>query len=452
MRRRQFLRGLGGALLALPVLEGLGLRTAGAGDAAPRFALFMRQGNGVQQATSDGEPERYWPSFAPGTITPELLAADSGRALSELAVHASHLNLVRGIRFGDPANACKHSGGGNQALTGARVTSDECNTTLALDESLDTRIARQLGAPGEEPLTLFAGTKTGMLDEILSYRGPRQLRAAERSPLAAYQDLFGFTQLDPAQRAQLDLRRRSVNDLVRGELKQLLSRTDLARGDRLRLDQHLTAIRELEYGLADGSLSDAERQNLAQGSSRLDDDENLETVIKLHCDVMVLAVASGARRAATLQLGAGADMNRYRVDGVLGPTFHEISHRAGVENAIDLHHKTDRKLLGFYKYLLDKLASYAMPSGTLLDHGLALFVSDVANKFHEYENVPYLLAGGVGGALKTGQYLDLGGVTNNKLLNTVGNALGLTNADGAPLDDFGDKVLERGAIGALLAR
>jgi hypothetical protein len=451
MRRRHFLRGLGGALLALPLLEGLGARTASARDAGAPFALVMRQGNGVQQATSDGEPERYWPSFAPGAITSEQLASDNGRALSELSAHATSLNIVRGVRFGDPANACKHSGGGNQALTGARVTSDECNTTLALDESLDNRIARQLGSPGEEPLTLFAGTKTGMLDEILSYRGARQLRAAERSPLAAYQDLFGVMQLDPAERAQLGLRRKSVNDLVRGELNQLLARTDLSRGDRLRLDQHLSAIRDLEHELAGAGFTDAELQNLTQASSRLDDDENLETVIKLHCDVMVLAVASGARRAATLQLGAGADMNRYRVDGVLGPTFHEISHRAGVENAVDLHHKTDRKLLGFYKYLLDKLATYAMPAGTLLDYGLTLYVVDVANKFHEYENVPYLLAGRAGGAIKTGQYVDLGGVTNNKLLNTVGRALGLMNAEGHPLDDFGDKELERGAIDALLA-
>jgi len=137
MKRRHFLRGLGGALVGLPLLEGLGARSASASDAAPPFALFVRQGNGVQQATSDGEPERFWPSFAPGPITPAQLSADSGRALSELGAHAASLSIVRGIRFGDPANACKHSGGGNQALTGARVTSDECNTTLALGESLE---------------------------------------------------------------------------------------------------------------------------------------------------------------------------------------------------------------------------------------------------------------------------------------------------------------------------
>ncbi len=143
-------------------------------------------------------------------------------------------------------------------------------------------------------------------------------------------------------------------------------------------------------------------------------------------------------------------MNRYAIDSNFGATFHEISHRTGVENADVLHHKMDRKLLGFYRSLLDRLAAYAMPGGTLLDYGIAVYLNDVANKFHEYENVPYVLAGRAGGALKAGQYLDLGGVTNNKLLNTIGAAVGLMNGQGLPLDDFGDENLERGRIAQLL--
>jgi len=289
-----------------------------------------------------------------------------------------------------------------------------------------------------------------MLDEILSYRGPRQLRAAERSPLAAYQDLFGVAPVDSELEAKLQLSRQSVNDLVRSELNQLLSRRDLSRADRLRLDQHLTSIRDLERKLSSG-WSDAQLRRLEQGSSQLEDEQDLQTVIELHLDLMVIAVASGARRAASLQLGPGADMNRYPIRGSFGPTFHEISHRVGVENADVLHHETDRKLLGFYRYLLDRLTAYAMPVGTLLDYGITVYLNDVANKFHEYENVPYVLAGRAGGAVKTGQYLDLGGVTNNKLLNTIGAAVGLTNSEGLPLDDFGDEGLERGRIAELVA-
>ena len=64
--------------------------------------------------------------------------------------------------------------------------------------------------------------------------------------------------------------------------------------------------------------------------------------------------------------------------------------------------------------------------------------------------MPYLLAGNAGGALKTGQYLDLGGVANNKILNTIGAAVGCTNEAGGPLDDFGDPALEKGRLDALV--
>lgn len=450
MNRRRFLRGLGGCFVALPLLEGLQARGARATDPVASFAIFMRQGNGVQQATTDGEPERFWPSFAPGPFNSELLAADGTRALSELAEHAESLAIVRGIRFNDPANACKHSGGGNQVLTAAPVSADDCNSTLALGESLDNRITVQLGAPGDEPLTLYAGVKTGYLDEVLSYRGPRELRPAERDPFAVYQELFGLSKLAPAELAQLQLRRTSVNDVVREDMLRLLARTDLSVEDRARLDLHFTSIRDLETGIS-ALVPDEEVANLQAASSHLDDDTFFESVVKLHCDVITLAVASGARRAVTLQLGAGPDPTGYEIDGVKQPSFHQISHRADVDGAVDLHHKIDRKLLGLYKYLLDKLTETRTVDGTLLDHGLAVYVNDVANKFHDYENIPYLLAGSAGGFLKTGLYVDAGGVTNNKILNTIGAAVGCTNAQGEPLDDFGDPNLEKGFIPELLA-
>ncbi|HTN82871.1 MAG TPA: hypothetical protein VL242_04280, partial [Sorangium sp.] len=67
-----------------------------------------------------------------------------------------------------------------------------------------------------------------------------------------------------------------------------------------------------------------------------------------------------------------------------------------------------------------------------------------------YSRVPYILAGGAAGYLKTGQFIDRK-VTNNKLLNTIGAAVGCTNGQGGPLDDFGDESLEGGLIDELLA-
>jgi len=230
--RRNVLRGIGGAVVALPFLESLVAKnkTARAEDAVPPYAIFVRQGNGFAQETSDGEPETFWPTSGPGPLTVAGLSADTDRACGQLGAYADKLCIVQGIDFAFPGNGCGHSGGGNQVLTAAQVSVDPAgNESKAMGESIDNRITTELGAPGEEPLTLYAGRKLGYLDEVLSYRGPLELRAAERDPSIVYQDLFGLSNVDPAALEALKTRRKSVNDLVRGQMQELLARKDLSR-------------------------------------------------------------------------------------------------------------------------------------------------------------------------------------------------------------------------------
>ncbi len=460
MTRRHFLRGVGGVVVGLPFLEGLWPRHADAVQASWKFAVFVRQGNGVQQATASGEPERFWPSFALGPFTPDALVADTGRAVSELAEHAQDLTIVRGLGFNDPANACRHSGGGNQVLTGASVgLKDQCNATLAEGQSIDNLIQQQLAGDGNEPLTLICGARSDQVNEVLSYRGPLDLRGAERNPYNAYSDLFGLSTLTPTEQTLIQARRKSVNDLVRSEMQSLLARKDLSRTDRLRLDLHFTSIRELELGLSCAAGTSAgEAARIEAGSSGIADETQIEAVVKLHMDVIVMAIACGARRASTLQIGSGPDNTRYTIDGVQQPDFHSISHRLTSPDPVLMHSKIDRKLLSLFKYLLDQLKTHTTPRGTaLLDEGVVVYVNDLATGGHGYDNVPYLLAGSAGGFLKTGLYVDAGDApnsvftTNNKILNTIGAAVGCKNAAGGPLDDFGDPTLEKGMIDAIVS-
>lgn len=461
MNRRRFLRGVGGVAVALPFLETFApKRRAQAGEEdVPSFAIFVRQGNGVAQETFDGEPERFWPSFGPGPLTQANLMADSNRALSELAAHASKLTFVRGINFAFPGNGCGHSGGGNQVLTAAQVSLDPSgNESKSMGESIDNRISVELGGAGEEPLTLYAGRKYGYLDEVLSYRGPLQLRAAERNPFTVYMDLFGLSEVDPEVLEAIRARRKSVNDLVRSQMQTLLARGDLAATDRQRLDLHFQSIRDLETGIVCG-LSDEQVGAIDATQAILDDDTQIDAVIRAHFDIIALAMACGARRSATLQIGSGNDGTQYFVDGAQQKSFHKISHRIDsdgdmgppIPNADVLHHLIDRKLLGTFNHLLDKLAAYELPNGSLLDYGVACFTNDLSNKWHSYENVPYILAGSAGGFLKTGVYVDAGDVANNKILNTIGAAVGCRNGGGEPLDDFGDPGLPKGLVDAIVA-
>jgi hypothetical protein len=459
--RRRFLRGVGGVVVALPFLESLRSSTEKQARAAdgdvPAFAIFVRQGNGVSQATD--EPERYWPSAGPGPLNQADLAADTGRALSELADYASKLTIVRGINFDFPGNGCGHSGGGNQVLTAAKVSDNPSgNESLSMGESIDNRIARELGVAGEEPLTLYAGRKFGYLDEVLSYRDALQIRAAEQNPFNVYTDLFGLSGTGAEELEALIARRKSVNDLVRSEMQTLMARSDLSKSDRDRLTLHFDSIRDLEKGIVCG-LGDSEVANIEMISQNADNDDYIEDIIKLQFDLIALTMACGMRRAATLQIGCGNDQTQYWVDGVKQKPFHKISHRIDsdgdmgppIPDADILHNKIDRKLLQLFKYLLDKLSSYELPQGTLLDYGVACMTNDLSNKYHSYNNVPYILAGSALGYLKTGIDVDAGDVANNKILNTIGAAVGCKNGSGDPLDDFGDPGLPKGLVDSIVA-
>ncbi len=451
--RRRFLKGLFGATLALPFLESFASKKAqaGLGDFAP-FAIFIRQANGVVQQTAN-EPEMFWPAQT-GILTKESLLAESGKCLSELADYASKLIFVKGVDFDFPGNGCGHSGGGNQCLTAAKVSLDPVgNESLAMGESIDNRIARELNAAGVEPLTLYAGKKGGYINEVMSYRGPKQIRAAEHNPYNAYAALFGLADLDQEALERLAAQRASVNDLVRDQMTALLSRSDLAKADRDRLDMHFQAIRDLEVSLTCKLPVDQVgiMQGIAAASTAND---NIPTVTRMQMDIIALAMACGVTRAATLQIGDGNDSTEYTINGVKQKSFHRISHRidsdgsegAPIEGAMFLHHEIDRIHARHFKYLIDKLAAYDFGAGSLLDYGVAVWLNDLSNLYHSYQDVPYIMAGGVNGFLKTGQFVDVGGVANNKLLSTIGAAVGCKNGAGGPLDDFGDPELPKGLL------
>lgn len=454
IQRRRFLRGLGGALVALPFLESVRFlgRARAAGAELPVYSFFIRQGNGVQQAGFGNEPERFWPRTLGAISKTSLSTVDSDRTVAVLADHADKLTLVRGTRFAFPGAGCGHSGGLNQCLTAAKITGTG-KDSLATGPSVDWFISTKVNPAGVEPLTLMSGPQSAYIAHGLSYSGPAQLRGARNNPMSVYAALMnvnGGTDLQAIAE-----RRRSVNDLVRGEMQELLGHPDLSTTDRARLDMHFQAIRDLEVGMA-CALGPDRVAAMQQIGTAFEANENRVKVADFMLELAALAFACDATRTGTLQIGTGNDQTRYTVDGVLQNTFHRISHRidsdgdmgAPIPNADVLHHGIDLIFAGIFKRFLDRLAAYTGPSGgPLLDDAVVLWTNDLSNgPPHSYSNVPQVLAGGAGGYLKTGQYLDAGNVTHNQFLNTIINAVGIRNGDGSTYDSFGDPSLTRGVI------
>ena len=459
--RRAFLYGAGGVTVALPFLDALRpRRVVAAGPERPRFAVFVRQANGCAQKEGD-EPEQFWPRELGAVTKDSLTTTDSDRALSELAEYADKLLLVRGTRFPYPGNGCGHSGGGNQVLTAQRVSDDPSgNKSLAMGESVDNRIARELNPQSNpEPLAVYAGHMGGYINEVLSYRGAKDLRAAERNPWNVYQKMVGITMLPEQQVKDIKLRRTSVNDLLREQMKTLMSSPKLSSDDTDRLQLHFDAIRDVEIELACSLPPQEELDAMAAQGDYSGQDDRMQTIVMMQMNLIALAFACDYTRAATLQIGDGNDSTKYLLDGNKFPSFHQISHRIfsdgsegdPIPDALGKHHRIDREHAKMFAHLLKRLSMYTTDSGTLLDDSVAVWCNDLGTGVgHSYKNIPWVCAGGAGGFLKTGQYIDAGDVAHNKFHNTILSAVGLTNNEGGHVSDFGDPDLEPGVIDAMI--
>ncbi len=473
--RRIVLKGIGGAALALPLLESFPRRSAHAQAQADgtTFAIFLRQANGVACEQNSplidaNEPERFWPTQA-GALTPESLA---GRALEELLMHRDRLLVVGNVNMNDYDYGDGHARGALQGLT-ARGPQVEGvgGDSEASGESLDHRIGAELNVDGRDSLFLYAGEDGGWLGgPCISYRGPGQRRAAFQSPKAAYDAVAGTGggMLSDAATMQLATRQKSINDLVRAQMRRLLGHPRLSGSDRTRLMLHFDSIRELEMQL--GCAIDQASQQMLDGAEAFynsTDGAEVWATTRLHMDIAAMAVACGYTRSVAIQVGNGNDgANRYRDpdSGELMENFHYISHRrmshddSGnlIEGSDLLHHKVDRQFAQAFKHLIERLTSYAMPDGkSLLEHGLAVWYNDLGNgPDHSPRSAPFVIAGSANGFLKQGQYIRASGddePNHSKMLNTIGAAVGVRNASGGMLDDFGDPSLPRGVLPELLA-
>lgn len=484
INRRLVLQGAGGLMLGLPLLDAFMPRNAAAQTAMRSpFVIIVVNDNGVVQAGANlggnGEPEKFWPTKL-GPLTKESLLADKPtRAMGELSDYAERLLVIRGVNLPYSSTGCSHSAADAQLLTAAKMSGSSTNC-LSTRLSVDTAIAQAVNPPGRAPLALHAGMfspgGTGFdIPGYVSYVGPNQPRAYIDSPYKAYQTIIGVvgttgggSDAEVQARQLLADRSKSINDVLRPQIKALLARTDLSAGDRNRLDQHFTAIRDIERTIATTTFTipEADVTLMRQIDAKPYDQASYEQRIKLNMQLMAFSAAADYSRVAVLKIGDRIDDHVFNMNGQQFK-FHDASHRA-VANGLELHHACDRLFANHYKYLLDLLTSYTTPTGQLLDQGVAIWTNQCATGAHSFSNVPWILAGTANGFFKKGQFVQVGngqmpggsqdgkggdpsisGV--NKMLNTLLTAAGVRKASGDPTDDFGEPTLPKGIFTDLLA-
>lgn len=429
LSRRTFLRGAGVAM-ALPWMESLpvwGAETVaatGAAAAAPKRFAALFFGCGINR-------DHWWAKGAGADM-------ELSKSLEPLAGLRSKLNVVSGLFNKSATGVGIHPGQTGNMLSGASLQKGaELKGGVSMDQVLANHIGGEAVQPSmvlgcEQPTTGYHETNFSMAySSHISWQSPTSPVPLEAYPSLAWDGLFD----NRGQR-----RNKSILDRVRGDADALRNRVSSA--DKAKLDEYLTSVREVEKRVEgtrthrDSAEDKAKLRNLPVEIMKRPDNglpEDIREHMRLMCDIVALGFQTDKTRVATLLLCRDLSGLFYPFLGV-----RDAHHSASHNDRSDAYEKISRYYVSQLAYLAGRLDAMKEGEGTVLDNSCLMLVSNMwSGSQHDSTKVPLLLAGGLGGTLKTGRVLDYGdkGDANRKLCSLY---LSVMDRMGVTLEKFGD--------------
>ncbi|MEM9187943.1 MAG: DUF1552 domain-containing protein [Myxococcota bacterium] len=462
LHRRTFLRGTAGAAIALPFLHAMGESGNAQGAAVKRFVGYIQPLGTLGEAffpAAPGTPRyeipaagtcnsndrcRAWtfrtgetmldnPDWEPSLIL-EPLATMGGGILK------NKLTVVEGLE----APGRGHKGYG-ALLTGASFKNDDSLP----NRSVDHAIAEAVGADTRVPalqLGVRTSTKVGPR-YTASWYDRDQAAVAENNPRAVFTRLFSDIATDPNEVNHLLEERRSMLDSAVGQANRLRERVGVE--DRAKLDNYLESFRDVERRISIMPAATCSRpEEPIDDNPRFIERNNLEDVpevARAQLNLLALAFACDITRSATYQMAFEATNMTHPWLGVSG-RWHDLSHngargngwQADMEDYLKIH-RWNSELIGEFMMQLDGFG--------IADDVVLLWCNSMQNgQVHNSDNVPVLLAGSAGGALRTGRHIRYPeGKSLADMLVTIQQAFGMD------VTSFGDPEHNHGGLSELLA-
>lgn len=420
LSRRIFLRA-SGVVVALPVLQSIlprGVRAGG--DMAPlkRFvALFFPNGSTMRED---------W------ALAPSGLSYTMGTAHVALEPYKAKLSMFKNLD-GDYGGSPDHSRGTASFLTGADITS---MANPQVDISIDQAIADALNPDtavrslhlGPTPYPGGPPSDTGWpsgYNAYVSWSSPTTPNPPLESARVAFDQIYVPPGADPAIAEQRIRMRRSILDHTIDQIDTIKPR--LGVDDTQKLDEYLTAVREVESNLQSGAPTAGCTDNASAPLDGIPFSEHTPAML----DVIALALRCDATRIVTYSMDYGFGNKNFGFLGQGNFNHHTLSH-SGTEPATIAAHKA------IVRWYMDRIADFlgaldAVDEGgvTLLDNSVVFIGSDVGDPWpHSHQDLTAMVAGGGAGALNPGRLIDASGVSYDSVL------LALAYAMGAPVASF----------------
>ncbi len=441
--RRKFLRGLG-TVMALPLLESAMpvTRLLGATAAAakpPVRMAFIYIPNGVNL--------RLW--------TPTTTGRDyeMSYVLAPLADFKKDITIVTEMD-NNQANDFGDGGGGHARASASYLTGVHPRKTAGADIkagiSVDQVAAEKLGDLTKLPsleLSCDHGQRAGSCDSgyscayqfNISWKSDTMPMTPEVDPRLAFERLFGSPDdaANKESRAKRQMYNKSILDYVTDDASAL-NRT-LGGSDKRKLDEYLSAVRELEHRI-EASEKFVIELPPEQRQMQMLADYNFEAHARLMMDIMVLAFQTDATRVSTFIMGHDGSNRPYPKATAVGyesgisEGHHDLSHHRNEADKLAKLAIINRYHAMQFAYFLGKLKSVKEGNGTLLDNCMIQYGSGLSDgNSHSPENVPLVLAGGGGGAINKGQHIRMDSLT--PLTNLYRSMLDVM---GTPTEKIGD--------------
>ncbi len=410
LSRRGVLRGAFGAAVGLPWLEAL------AGPKEARRLVLVFGPNGTVYP-------RWAPRAAKGALalSPILEPLQAWRERLTVLTHLDMTSANNGPGDGH-GKGIGHLWTGTE-MWGSPLTGD---VWWAGGPSVDQVIADAVGtSTAFRSLELGVQVQGSRVYDRMIYRAAAQPLPPETDPQALYQRLFSSPGSDPALVALRRSRRKSVLDFVGDQLGQV--EKTVSQADRVRLDAHLSSVRELEHRL------DALPRPLPGCTTPqppaplvLDDPSQFEAIGAAQMDLLAYALACDLTRVASLQWSSSTSLVVFKWLGCT-TDHHSLSHTPDTDLASQAQlEKIDRWYAQQFAGLLQRLERLSAGAGSLLDQTLVVWGNELGKgNVHSHTRVPFVLAGGAGGALAGNQVVDCTGRAHNDLLVSAMNLMGV---------------------------
>src|SRR6516162_515640 len=316
LARRTFLRGVG-ATVALPLLDSMTPALSALESKPPIRLGYVYTPNGIVGACDKSPRPFMW---TPKTAGVNFEFSPTMKALEPFRDHLnvfSGLAQVNGRALGDGPG--DHARATATFLTGVHPFKTG-GADFRLGISADQIAAKALGSYtqlsslelGLEPQPLAGNCDSGYTCAYMSmsWRGPTSPLPAEINPRTVFERLFGDgDSTDAAARMARLEKQRSVLDYVTASLSRL--RLRLGAGDKLKLEEYLEAVRDIErrIQLAEEQNASIELPYMDRPSAVPDDYVQYS---KLMIDMMVLAWQTDMTRVASFMLGRDGSNRAYR--------------------------------------------------------------------------------------------------------------------------------------------